>query len=674
MSNLPQRVGNYVLEREIGRGATSEVWLARHAHLEQRQVAIKILMNQDRETIQRFAREASLASRLVHPNIVQVYDYGYYHPFHCTVMQYVHGGSLRQILDKQHRLELQDALSIFKQIAMALDYAHSLDIIHRDISPGNVLVEQATGRAFLTDFGIARAPSQTITVDSSIMGTPGYWSPEHAHSATAVTHLSDIYSLGVVLYVMLSGDLPWQEAPGLPDRSFGPLLPLKQRGVHNLPGDVDRIFQTMLAIDPVKRFPSAQAAVDELERILARHHVATQIVTPLPAQAGNGEGTTTYQYQADGVAQNAIETVLGPDLIRAPIAAAHQRADELRDPAVVARLLNDWSQQGRLRRAFLGRMARLHKVSSRNVYFYRLQVLYEQRGQSQSLEEPDYEAKPIPLEPELDRWQVKLPPAQTFEDDPGGQVVLPGSARVVSCKVCNGKGKTICPRCKGKLRIPENRKLDPAPTGASDLVTEQGNVVATVSSATSASGAAKAAHTEHVLVPCPDCEGRGGFTCECCAGVGRLMQRQAFLWQRQATVFESNDDLPNLDERWLSRTCAPHEIYSERSDNGCRPEWSQAPVLSELVQQAVNTTDADTRIVLSQLTVSLIPVTDIVFDLGQDDGDQDEEGLYRLSIYGFENVIPPDWRFLNWERVIFVCATAFLFVVVGILGYFAFTG
>jgi len=675
MSKLPERIGNYILKQEIGRGATSEVWLARHAYLEDRQVAIKILMAQDRETLQRFTREADLAGRLRHPNIVQVLDHGYYSPFHCTIMEYVNGGSLRQLLERDHSLPPLAALAIFKQIAAALDYAHSFNIIHRDVSPGNVLIDQATGMALLTDFGIARGPHGTITVASSIMGTPGFWSPEQSQSAASVTHLSDLFSLGVILYVMLSGEIPWDDTPGLPDRTFAPPIPLKQRGVNNIPGDLDRIIQTLLENDPARRFPTAQAAVEELERIFERHQSPTTRVVGSDADTDPEEDEHDYRYQAMGVASNAVEEVLGQNLVGAPIAAAHTRAAELCRRTVLTNLLDAWAQHGRLRKAHLGRVAHFHKVSSHNVYFYQLRVLYEYRSPPHELEDPDYDEREFPLEPERDHWQVVLPSIQGFEDEPGGQIILPGSARVVSCSTCEGKGVVVCSRCKGKKRISITRKVDPkVDPAAADGESDTSSSDTTSTSSSVAIARAVLPQTERVLVPCPDCEGRGGFTCERCDGLGRLVQRKAFRWERKAYTWDANDDLPDLDEQWLLNTCEAHAVYQEDADQGCRPEWFQVPGLRELAQEAQAATNAHTRIVLSEVTISCIPVTDVVFDLGHFDEEQGDSGLYRLSIYGFENIIPPDWRFLNWERVIFVCVTLFLAVLVLVLGYFAFTG
>jgi hypothetical protein len=715
---LTRRIGNYLLEREIGRGGTGEVWLARHELLEHRQVAIKILITHERETVQRFIREAKLTSRLHHPNIVQVFDHGYYpadkgtNHLHCTIMEYVPGSSLQHLLDTQHHLSLQQAFTIFRQVADALDYAHSLQVIHRDVSPGNILVTQAGDVAKLTDFGIAREPSQKLTVDYSIMGTPGYWSPEHTRSATEVTSLSDIYSLGVVLYAMLSGDLPWDTLPGPADRVFAPPLPLRARGVQNMPADVDRVIQTMLANDPTRRFPTAQAAIEELERVLSRHQVMTLIAPPgggsaapeKPQQQADASSVALHPSAfciAEGVQQNAVEDVLGAGLVRSVITRAHQRAAELSQPAEVARLLNAWSARGRFRRAMLGRLARLHRISSRNVYFYHLSVVYEQRGEPQTIEEPDHQAQVFPLEPEMDRWSVKLPLAAAFSDDAGSQEVLPGSTRVVKCPQCEGKGKLICPRCKGKQRIYVTRTPDhdddaldededaeeQPPTAKRRRTTQntrRSGKGGAAHPAPADGGAARGAQPERVLEPCPECEGSGGLRCERCDGVGRLVQRKAFRWQRVARAQDNSDEISEMDDKWLAHYCDEHEVYHERAGGdelpkapALRQEWMHVPVLCDMVKEALDATDEYTRIVLSEVTITLIPITDIVFDLKQTDetqaaDDEHDKSLYRLSIYGFERVIPPDWRLLNWERVIFLYTTLFLLVMVILSGYFLF--
>jgi hypothetical protein len=719
-----QQIGNYVIEREIGRGATSEVWLAHHAYLEERQVAVKVLLSQDIETVQRFSHEANILSLLHHPNIIELYDHGHCDPYYYSVLEYIPGNSLQRFLDRKQRLDFAGALNIMKQIGAALDYAHRCGVIHRDVSPGNVLVDEEQERALLTDFGIARHPNQKITVNYKVMGTPGYWSPEQARSAKEVTHLSDIYGLGVLFYVMLSGDLPWDEIPGPNSHDFGPPMPLKQRNVTNVPADVDRVVQAMLAVDPAHRYPTAHDAIDELERMAFRHHAITQVNDKRAQANGHASTPATTPLSLDGilscelsgVEENAVEKILGADLLRAPIARAHERARELCQPEVVSGLLNGWSQQGFyrgiFRRAMLGRLARLRSIRSYNVYFYRLQVLYEQRNEPQTIEKPDRDAKDIPLEPDVDLWHVTLPSVKEFEDEPGGQVVLPGSTRVVQCEKCHGKGKLTCSRCKGKGRVQITRPVEdppardpPAPRSASRQAQGAGTArtgqeakavrrevrqlssYSAASASSSASGAnrsvagtATSQRTERVVVPCPTCEGRGGTACDTCEGTGRLVQSKAFQWHRTSQVLEDHEDLSFVDEQWFQKSCTAQQVYCERvfakpksDEPALRPEWSDIPVLRHLLHEAKEAhtpSGAGTRIILSELTITVIPVTEVTFDL---DKNEDAPGtLYTLPICGFERAIPPDWRLLNWERVIFFWVNIFMLMVTLVCGYFAF--
>ncbi len=699
MIRKQQQIGNYIIERELGRGATSEVWLARHAHLDQRTVAIKVLLSQDQETIQRFSMEAGLLSQLQHPNIIRIYDHGYTEHFYYSILEYIEGSSLQQYLQQERRLSFADALHIFTHIAAALDHAHSQHIIHRDISPGNILLEEPTRRALLTDFGIARDPNNNVTLDHRIMGTPGYWSPEHTRSARDVTHLSDIYSLGVLLYAMLCGDLPWDDIPGT-HAAFGKPLSVKERGLNNLPPDIDRIIQTMLAIDPDKRYPTAQAAVEDLERLYQRHHATTRMETrttsgtPPAAQATDRTNQTIH---VTGIQENDVETILGPDLIRAPIARAHQRARDLGHPDTIADMLNTWSHQGFrrgiFRRPLLGRLAHLHEITSYTLYFYHLQILYEQRNDPHTIEEPDNDAITPPLEPDTDRWHVPLPSIQDFTAHPGEQAILPGSTRVVACETCKGHGKTPCPRCKGKRRItitreippdPEERAPPPPPAARAAHPTRPTprtppNRARSTSPESAPAPRPQKPRTEQVVIPCPDCEGVGGTPCPRCNETGRLIQRKAFRWQRYSKTLQEHDTITGPNQEWLLKTCQPVEVYRERitgkphdKQPALAPEWETLPTLQPLIKEALGNTGPTTRIILSELSISMIPITHITFDLGTRNK-QDEPVLYHLDICGFENATPNEWSLLNWERVIFFWLNAFMLILVIIFGYFAFT-
>ena len=681
MSNVPTRIGNYKLERQIGKGGTGEVWLGRHQTLENRLSAIKLLMSQDPEWVDRFGREASITSRLRHDHIIQIFDHGYQPPFYYTIMEYVTGGALRSLLKPGRPLPLELTLRIFTDAGVALDYAHTNGVIHRDISPGNILVEQQTGRVLLTDFGIARESGRTgMTTTSKVMGTPGYLSPEHASSATAVTHLSDIYSIGVVLYEMLSGTLPWDHTPGMPDQTGGPFTvppKLRERGVQGLPPDVDRVLQSLLAIDPAKRYPSVRAAIDDLDQVLARHTGPTQVVggdaPPMPLVVpGFSPPTGAPQtVPSKPTEPHPVEKVLGPDLIKGPMQKARERAEALSQGPVLTDLLNKWSMSGPFRTPLLGRQAVFHRATSKNVYFYTLNVLYETREPVQTIEEPDHQAQPPQLEREQDRWGVQLPTPKGFQPERDTVLTLPGSTRILLCEVCTGNGRITCPRCKGSARVLVKREASSGRRG--DAQTEAANSQA----------ATAVARPAEALVPCPECAGSGSLKCDRCDGVGRLIQRKTTTWRRRPETFEGNDDLPLIDEKWLQRTCKLTTIYHEQMAGDTRPEWKLVPELAGLISKAQSSVNTDTRIMLSEVVINFIPITELLFDLGSvpqpaqapapakngkpakaaKPAADDDGGLFRLHIYGFERALPGDWRFLNWDRVLMYVFLALLIVL-----------
>ena len=200
----------YELLEHIGSGGMAEVYKAKDLILE-RLVAVKILNSQyagDTEFVQRFHREARGAARLSHPNIVGVYDVGEDDGRHYIVMELVEGQTLKNMIAEKGKLDVEEALHIAKKIAAALEMAHKNNLVHCDIKPHNILVT-ANGAVKVADFGIARAvSSSTLTYNDTVVGSVHYFSPEQA-KGTAITPKSDVYSLGVVLYEMLTGQLPF---------------------------------------------------------------------------------------------------------------------------------------------------------------------------------------------------------------------------------------------------------------------------------------------------------------------------------------------------------------------------------------------------------------------------------------------------------------------------------
>lgn len=644
MANIPQTIGNYRLEHELGRGATSQVWMGRHIYLHERAVAVKLLLSHDEESVLRFSREAELTSSLRHLHIVQIYDHATpANSFPYTVMELIPGGSLRQRVERDGALPLREAVSIFRQIGAALDYAHSRKIVHRDVSPGNVLLDASGNRAVLTDFGIARKPDQRHTSTDTIMGTPGFFSPEHARSATLVTSLSDLFGLGVVLYYMLAAELPWEEQPERPAYIFGPVLPLSYRGVQ-LPGEIDRIMQTLLSPEPEKRFPSAGAAAEALDRAFIKAGIA---IDDQPLQLENGATVrainTAPSYQSFGLVESDVEQALASDLMREPFDRSHKRAEELRDPLAVAQLLDAWSRRGsrwEFRRPQLGRMVNLREIRSRNVYFYELRVLLETRSEPKQIEEPDAEAPEIPIAKELGVWQVPLPPPSSFEDDGGRTEILPGSERVVACPRCEGSTFELCGACKGTRRVMVARPV----------AAVEGEALA-IRREPSAGGAAVAdaptTAMKQVLVPCTACSGMGRLRCARCTGAGRLVQRKAFGWSRKLVKNSSRDDLPDLDEERIRREAEVTTVYRERQLAGIRREWLAVPGLKALVEGVQQQLQPDTKIALAEVEIQMIPYTEVRLDLGHNEllveSESDERRadgqVHLLQVYGFENLL-----------------------------------
>jgi hypothetical protein len=248
------------------------VYLARETALE-REVAIKVLPPERAatpESRERFRREARTAAKLAHPNIVPLHTFGEASGVMYFVMGYVRGESVAARMQREGRLPGEDALRILAEIADALDCAHGQGVVHRDVKPDNVLIDGESGRAMLTDFGVAKAPGggQTLTAAGSVLGTPRYMSPEQASGKETVDSRSDIYSLGVMGYAMLAGRLPFEGT------SAGEILvqhvtkeppPLGPQ-VRGVPEAAIAAVMRCLAKDPAQRWPDAKGLGDALRR------------------------------------------------------------------------------------------------------------------------------------------------------------------------------------------------------------------------------------------------------------------------------------------------------------------------------------------------------------------------------------------------------------------------
>ena len=268
-----QVVGDYEVQSLLGEGGMGQVWQARHCTLN-RIVALKTMRRGDAATWARFAREAQLASTLDHPHIAKLYEFSYDPPF--MVFQLI-GGAAIAGCDQRAIRALQDAAS-------AVHYAHRHGVLHRDLKPDNIIVDEA-GASYVLDFGLARpiGDEEHLTLSGEVVGTPAYMSPEQAAGDSHLTPRSDTYSLGAVLYTMLSGHAPFTGS-GAWD-----VIRLVQLADPPKPGgdrDLETICLKAMAREPERRYHSAQAFGDDLGRWLRREPVSARPLRPgLPPRA-----------------------------------------------------------------------------------------------------------------------------------------------------------------------------------------------------------------------------------------------------------------------------------------------------------------------------------------------------------------------------------------------------
>ncbi|HTU79446.1 MAG TPA: Stk1 family PASTA domain-containing Ser/Thr kinase [Solirubrobacteraceae bacterium] len=259
--------GRYRVISRLGSGGMADVYLA-HDTLLGREVAVKLLHHhfaEDQEFVERFRREASSAAGLSHPNIVAIFDRGEWNGTYYIAMEYVAGRSLKTIVREQGALDPAAAIEVVVQILRAARFAHRRGVIHRDLKPHNVILDEE-GRARVTDFGIARAGASDMTLTGSIMGTAQYLSPEQAQGL-AVSASSDLYSIGVILYELLTGVVPFEGetavAIAFKQVSAEPYPPSAVNPA--LPASLDAVVLRALAKDPAERYASADELIAALE-------------------------------------------------------------------------------------------------------------------------------------------------------------------------------------------------------------------------------------------------------------------------------------------------------------------------------------------------------------------------------------------------------------------------
>jgi predicted Ser/Thr protein kinase len=307
-----QTIGKYRVVEHLGRGGMAEVYKAYQPSLD-RYVALKLMhafLAGDQDFISRFEREAKNVAALRHPNIVQVYDFDVHNGTPYMVMEFIEGGTLKSHLEDLARqgkaLSTAEAVHIIREVGKALSFAHAHQMIHRDVKPANVLLE-TDGRVILTDFGIAKiltGPSYTVT--GATIGTPAYMSPEQGLGRPG-DHRSDIYALGVMLYQLTTGQLPYEADTPLAVmlKHVNEPLPLPRTIKPDLPEGIERIILKSMAKNPDDRFESADEMLAQLDNL----ETAQLIAIPPASMAAGASAHAATVAMGTGMAKLATGTV-----------------------------------------------------------------------------------------------------------------------------------------------------------------------------------------------------------------------------------------------------------------------------------------------------------------------------------------------------------------------------
>ncbi|HLQ40813.1 MAG TPA: Stk1 family PASTA domain-containing Ser/Thr kinase [Tetragenococcus sp.] len=315
--------GRYLIKGNIGMGGMANVFLADDLILD-REVAVKVLrydFQNDQSAIRRFQREALAATELVHPNIVSVYDVGEDNGMQYLVMEYVKGMDLKRYIQTHYPMDYSEVINIMQQILSAVSLAHDHQIIHRDLKPQNILIDE-NGVTKITDFGIAIALSETsITQTNSMLGSVHYLSPEQARGSMA-TKQSDIYAIGIILYEMLAGSVPFdgESAVTIALKHFQDDIPSLHVLDEGIPQALENVVLKATAKEPADRYKSAEEMSKDLDTALApeRRNEAvwhpqamlneTKVLSPLPEEmidpeVKEEEAKTDHEEAADDKAE-----------------------------------------------------------------------------------------------------------------------------------------------------------------------------------------------------------------------------------------------------------------------------------------------------------------------------------------------------------------------------------
>lgn len=601
-------INAYQIVEHLGQDELTTIYGARHQTLE-RDVWLHLLRKTHWLAISRFQLAARLGARVQHPHILPVLDagqhdsYGYYMTTPPVASQ-----PLQALLD-QGPLDQAQAIRIFTHVGQALDELHRQDVVHRDVQPQTILVDDQ-GCTYLTGFTLAWTPdgpdlSQLAEADYL---TP-YAAPEQTLDQTPPSPTVDIYALGAVLYHMLTGEAP-QDSDPMPLSTYDPAL-----------APADRVMHRMLASQPSLRYATAAQAAAALRSVLR----------PIDPQALPDE----VDQEAAQWLENPLEVAPRDRIDRVFLERAHERAQRLHSGDGVRHLLDLWSNHNPVRRQQIGHLIHIDQIVSFNAYFYELAVVYETRTTPERRRQPLVSSLPKTGEPEPDRWQVAVPlPADPFANVPASDIVVPNSDRALVCPACSGQGQLRCLNCEGEGTLEIKRSIK---TGGRTQVEVQ-------------------------TVDCPDCRGEAHTVCEDCDGAGRLLERSVFEFSRNGRLWQNTDDIEGLPEKVLEQRS---EVIFQGEIGAHDAVWQTVPALQELLAEATaEAGDDETRLMVCELVIRGVPVTEVDYSY--------HDKPHTLAIIGFDEEVQGDMTLVDTERIALIVLAVTVVVLIAVVVYLLF--
>jgi serine/threonine protein kinase len=599
-------INTYEIQERIGQDELATIYRAHHQTLE-RDVWLHILRKNNWLAINRFQLAAKLGARIQHPHILPVLDAGHHERYgHYMTTPPVVAQPLQTLLDGGP-LDLPLAIRVFTHIGQAVDELHRQDVVHRDIQPQTILVDD-NGSAFLTGFTLAWTPNgpDLSQLSEADYLTP-YAAPEQTLDQTPPHPSVDVYALGAVLYHMLTGEAP-QDTDPMPLSTYDPAL-----------APADRVMQRMLAPQPQLRYATAAQAGAALRSVLR----------PLDPHALPDE----LDDQAAQWLENPLEVAPRDRLDASFLERTRERAERLHNGDGVRHLLDLWSNDNPVRRQQMGHLIQIEQTVSYNAYFYDLAVLYETRTEPERRRQPLVSTLPKTEEPEPDRWQVAVPvPVDPFEAVPATEIVVPHSERSLVCPTCSGEGQIRCSNCEGEGTLEIKRTIK---SGGRTQVEVQ-------------------------TVDCPDCQGEANTVCDDCDGAGRLVEQSVFQFSRRARLWQNTDDIEGLSQRVLEQRS---EAIFQGEIDPHDPAWHSVPALQELLAEATADLDDDTHIMVCELTIRGVPVTEVDYSY--------RDKPRTLAIVGFDEKVRGDLSLVDTERILLIALAVALLIALGILAFVA---